>query len=157
MIKSGGLFIAIVVALGFSVPSKEIVITGVVKSNIPATQDIFTIEFREDSIVGEKVAVWNDSVFQVTIAVKETVDVYVGGMGIPRRYVKSITSADHDSISLTLEVPAKYNVVLGKAVCPKCGKRDQTERIEYGDGTEGGCIVSEYDPEYKCKRDGIWF
>jgi hypothetical protein len=111
----------------------------------------------------------------------KAVDMYYRGIGVTDTYLQTIRPSIQDTVSFNFKLPKAYKKILGKAICPKCSKHDQTVPIRYGLGTaivicrinrkgdtiqtpyddknyyDGGCVTSSIDPHYFCKRDQIKF
>lgn len=139
------------------------------------------IEFRVDNLVIAKSILQQDGIFKISAKADKEFDIYYRGIGVENTYVQTIKPTDNDTVSLTFKVPKDYKKHFGKAVCPKCNKHDQTVPIRYGlestiviqhvdskgDTTlipydnkyyyDGGCVTSDINPKYFCKRDKVKF
>jgi hypothetical protein len=162
---------------------KETIFMGTVRTDTKNKDNIFDlyIEFRVDTLVIARGTLQQDETFKISATADKDFDIYYRGIGIGDTYVQTIKSTEKDTVFLTFKVPRNYNKHFGKTVCPKCNKHDQTVPIRYGLGTsivfqhidskgdtirtpydnknyyDGGCVTSEVDPKYFCKRDKIKF
>jgi hypothetical protein len=84
----------------------------------------------------------------------------------------SVSANQTTNIYLKLPKPCRYDKSEHNKTCPKCNKKDQVVPIVYGElvftdttGTNdwfeknysGGCMVTECDPNWYCKRDKTKF
>ena len=156
---------------------------GTVKTDTENNDNIFGlyIEFRVDTLVIARNIIQQDGTFKISATADKDFDIYYRGIGVGDTYVQTIKPTEKDTVSLTFKVPRDYKKYFGKAVCPKCNKHDQTIPIRYGLETaimvqhitskgdtiytpydnkkyyDGGCVTSDIDPKYFCKRDKIKF
>ncbi len=182
LMKTLTLTILTILTLGFSTPKKETIFIGTVTTDTKNKDNIFGlfIEFRVDTLVIARNIIQQDGSFKISATADKEFDIYYRGIGVGDTYIQTIKPTDKDTVSLTFKVPKDYKKHFGKAVCPKCNKHDQTVPIIYGlktivvyttdqppyttyDGYgkkeiyDGGCVTSDIDPKFFCKRDKIKF
>lgn len=163
-------------------PNKETIFIGTVKTDINKQDNVIGlyIEFRIDTLVIARSVIQQDGSFKISATADNEFDIYYKGVGVVDTYIQTIKPIDRDTVLLTFRIPKDYEEHFGNAVCPKCGKFDQTIPIAYGlktivvyekdqpayttyDGYgkkevyDGGCVTSEIAPKYYCKRDKIKF
>ncbi len=169
--------------LGFVVTKKETIFIGTIKTDPKNKDNILGlfIEFRVDTFVIARNIIEQNGTFKISATADKEFDIYYLGIGVADTYIQTIKPTDKDTVSLTFEIPKKYKKHFRKAVCPKCNKHDQTVPIHYGLGSaiviqlvdsidkktytpydkknyyDGGCLTSEIDPKYFCRRDKIKF
>ena len=169
--------------MGFETPKKATIFTGTVTTDTHNKNNIFGlyIEFRVDSLVIASNIIQQDGTFKISVTADKKFDIYYRGIGVNDTYVQTTKPTDKDTVALTFKVPKDYKKHFGKTVCPKCNKHDQTVPIRYGLGSaiiiqhfdnkgdktlkpynnknyfDGGCVISDIDPKYFCKRDNIKF
>lgn len=177
------LTILTILTLGLTTPKKETIFTGTVTTDTKNKDNVFGlyIEFRIDTVVIAGTIIQKDGTFKILATADKEFDMYYRGVGVGDTYVQTIKPTDKDTVSLTFKVPKDYKKHLGKAICPKCHKHDQTLPIRYGLGSakviqhvdskgdttythydkknyyDGGCVTSDIDPKYFCKRDKVKF
>ena len=177
------LTILTILTLGFVTPKKETIFIGTVTPDSKNKENIFGlyIEFRVDTLVIARNIIQQDGTFKISALADKEFDIYYRGIGVGDTYVQTIKPTDKDTVLLTIKVPKDYKKRFGKAVCLKCNKHDQTVPIRYGLGSaiviqhvdnkddttytpydkknyyDGGCVTSDIDPKYFCKRDKIKF
>jgi len=178
------LIIAILTILtfGFVTPKNETVFIGKVTTSNENKDNIIGlyIEFRIDTLVIARNCIQQDGTFKISATSDKEFDIYYRGIGVNDTYVQTIKPTDQDTVLLTFQIPKDYKKNLGKVVCPKCNKHDQTIPIIYGLKTiivyendpqpyttyegfgkeeiyDGGCSSSGFDAQWYCKRDKIKF
>jgi hypothetical protein len=177
------LIILATLALGSKASKRETVFSGKISATSSMMPILFglNIEFRVDTFVIARAMVQQDGSFTISAPSNTGFDMYYSGVGIRETYVQAIQPAIIDSVSLAFKLPKVYKKHFGKPVCPKCNKQNKTVSIRYGAENavrvqnidenghiilkpyddkyyyEGGCISSDLDPMYFCKRDKIKF
>ncbi len=171
-----------ILTLGVATPKKETIFIGTVATDTKNKDIIFGlyIEFRVDTLVIGRNIIQKDGTFKISATADKEFDIYYRAIGVGNTYVQTIKPTDKDTVSLTLKVPKEYKKHFGKTICPKCNKHDQTVPIIYGlktiviyttdqppyttyDGYgmkeiyDGGCVTSDINPKFFCKRDKIKF
>ena len=169
--------LAFIVALFYSVsiPKKQITIIGKVNFDIKNKHYItgLIIEFKSDSLIIAKTSINENGIFKGTVNCETDFDIFYNGIGVGGAYMGNVKLGKSDTISLTFELPARYNKSDDKIICPKCNRSDQIIYIHYGiasgvglqknkkeskqDYYGGGCVTSCFSPKYYCKRDNIKF
>jgi len=177
------LTILTILTLGFTTLKKETIFIGTVTTDTKNKDKILGlyIEFRIDTVVIARNNIQQDGTFKLSTTADKEFDIYYRGIGVGDTYVQTVKPTDKDTVSLTFKVPKNYKKHFGKVNCPKCNKHDQTVPIRYGLGSaiviqhvdskgdttytpydkknyfDGGCVTSDFDPKYFCKRDKIKF
>lgn len=177
------LTILTIFTLGFITPKKETIFIGTVTTDYKNKENIFGlyIEFRIDSLVIARNIIQQDGTFKISTTADKEFDIYYCGIGVGDTYLQTFKPTSKDTVSITFKIPKNYKKKYGKAVCPKCNKKDQTIPIRYGWGSaiviqhinskgdtantpyykknyyDGGCVTSYIDPKYFCERDKIKF
>lgn len=171
------------IILGFVTPKKETVFFGTVTTNTENKENIpgLFIEFRIDTLVIAKNIIQQNGTFKLSATVDKEFDIYYYGIGVGDTYVQTIQPPDKDTVNLIIQIPGNYKKSWGRTVCPKCHRHDQTIPIRYGFRSavviqhvdikgdtiympydkkkfyDGGCVTSDIDPKYFCKRDKLKF
>ncbi|NVO12282.1 MAG: hypothetical protein HXX16_20160 [Bacteroidales bacterium] len=169
--------------LGFSLSNRDKIIIGRINLDptLTAYLDLLIIELKDSTLVVGRTNVNQDGTFCLRVNSNRPLDLFYYGLGINETYMQTLFPSNADSIIISLKIPKEYNKKGRKVVCPKCMKNDNTIPITYGlhatvivqhispkgDTTytpyskkeyyEGGCVTSEIDPKYFCKRDKIKF
>ena len=177
------LTILTILTLGFTTPKKETIFIGTVTTDTKNKENVFGlyIEFKIDTVVIARNIIQQDGTFKLSATADKEFDIYYRGIGVGDTYVQTVKPTDKDTVSLTFKVPKDYKKHFGKTICPKCDKHDQIVPIRYGLGSaiviqhvdsksdttytpydkknyyDGGCVTSDIEPKYFCKRDKIKF
>lgn len=171
-----------ILTLGFQTPKKETIFIGKVTIDSDIKDNIYglLIEFRVDTIAIARYTFQQEGNFKIAVNADKAFEIFYRGPGISDTYVQTIKPTDNDTVLLNIKIPRDYKKHLGKIICPKCSKHDKTIPIIYGlkaiavyeknqpDYTtyigsgkqeifDGGCVTSEIDAQFFCKRDGIRF
>lgn len=173
--------IVLISIVSFVSPTKETVVTGTItlNSNDSSYVNLLSIEFRIDSTVIAKTRIQKGGRYVAAIKTDKPVDMYCTGFGFTDTYIQTIRPSAEDTVSVNFKIPRAYKKFLWKAVCPKCSRHDQTINIVHGRAIvfthmnnkgekvfvpynrkhyyDGGCVTSDTDPKYFCKRDQIKF
>lgn len=135
------------------------------------------IEFKTDTLVTAKEFV-REGCFLISATTDRALDIFYLETGAPDMYIQTVQPTIKDTVSLNFTISRRYKKRMGRAVCPKCNRHDQTIPIHYGMKTitvynnpppyttydgfgrkeiyDGGCN-SHSSPKYRCKRDKINF
>lgn len=177
------LTILTILTLVFATPRKETIFIGTVTTDTKNKENVFGlyIEFKIDTVVIARNIIQQDGTFKLSATADKEFDIYYRGIGVGDTYVQTVKPTDKDTVSLTFKVPKDYKKHFGKTICPKCDKHDQIVPIRYGLGSaiviqhvdsksdttytpydkknyyDGGCVTSDIEPKYFCKRDKIKF
>jgi hypothetical protein len=172
--KTFTLTILTILTLSFATPKKKTIFIGTVTTDVKKKNNILGlyIEFRVDTLVIARDIIEQNGTFKISAATDKEFDVFYRGIGVGDTYVQTIKPTDKDTVLLTYKIPKDYKKYLGKTICPKCNKHDQTVPVSYGDGSAklidgvpydnknyyaGTCITSDLDPKFFCRRDKIKF
>jgi len=175
--------ILIATLLAFGPKSSETVIFGQVSADEETRTNIVGVQV--DVKLGTTVIatgfIGENLTFTIPVVFDKTVDLYYKSIGVEDAFLQSVSPTELDTIKIAIQLPKTYEKKLGKAVCPKCNKTDQTVPIRFGMGSAmlvthidldgnkillpydkdnyyaGSCLTSHIDPQYFCKRDEIKF
>ncbi|SDL75580.1 Carboxypeptidase regulatory-like domain-containing protein [Salinimicrobium catena] len=91
-------------------------------------------------------------------------------LSYPEKTIEAITIQGDTVIELNFLFPPECIYIHNTMNCPVCNKKDEVIPVVYGMPTEktmkkadqgkvklGGCVVSDCEPKWYCKRDKRWF
>lgn len=183
LMKPISLTLLAILIFAFVAPKKETVFIGKISTTQNNKTPVLgiLIEIRVDTTVIAKTTTDKFGAFKVSVSTSKEFDIYFCGVGTHQTFVQSVPPTDKDSVLMLFKMPKDYIMKFGRAYCPKCKKHDMTLPIRFTSPTtevfvkidsngdtirtnydrkyyyegSGGCIGSEFDPKYYCKRDKI--
>ena len=140
---------------------------------------ILNIEIKDDSKYYKVSEVKDGNFFFAVSSNKSKFDLFYSGIGINERvFLEEVFIGDRDTIFLSYQLPKQYELGLfSKPKCPKCKDKKHVIALVYDPVTfmkieNGDTIKSQifdnkfhiqsdvgnnFDPEWYCKKDSIFF
>ena len=164
---SGLLFVTAFAVMfsSFITPHKKTVIIGTIKKHgreaNPKAMQLIQLMTNDTAGITHTSAKAGEQ-FVLKACLDTPVGLNYSGYGYLFSYFQTIPATDEDTVFITINIPKKYHKIFGRALCPKCGKRDMTIPIHYGycnwgkrESYHAGCCVQA--EEWYCKRDDLKF